>query len=171
MRVTHVLLPPRMLLLQLPRKLGELASSRLKPDPYAHGDDWAAKLIETVGMLHHVTAAAAAQTKFAMLHQIDDTGLFRSLDVLAEATAVQLEQFNAALQAAGGSGGRSAADVQAMALEKCGFKPLDLDRVQATTAQLLALQVSVSLRVVPAISALWQRALHKQTMVKGCKAM
>jgi hypothetical protein len=142
------------LLLQLPRKLGELARSRLKPDPFAHGSRWVSGITETLGILLHMTGDASAQLKLAIVQQINDTGLFRSLDVLAEATAVQLEQLNAALQAAGGSGGRSAADVQGLALEQCGFKMLDLDRLQGTAGRLLALQVRLSLGSVQPCSLL-----------------
>jgi hypothetical protein len=136
------------LLLQLPRKLGELASSRLKPDPYAHGPHRAAGITEAVVAMLHLALDVSGQIQSAMLQQIEDTGLFRSLDVLAEATAVQLEHFNAALQAAGGSGGRSAADVQGMALEQCGFKLADLERLQGTAVRQLIMQVSVSLGFV-----------------------
>lgn len=96
---------------QLPRKLGAIASSQLVPDPYAQGPHLASVLVETVGVLLRMTPEGSAQVKSAMLLQIAETGLFRSLDLLAEATAQQLEQFNAALTAAGASGGRSAADV------------------------------------------------------------
>jgi hypothetical protein len=105
-----------LLLLQLPRKLGVFASSRLLPLPYASGAELPTAFAEVLStfLLAAVTEehGAPAQVKAAILQQWEESGLLSSLDALAEATAQQLEQCRAAAAVEGAKGLHFARRVQ-----------------------------------------------------------
>lgn len=91
----------------MPRKLGLFTSSRLLPTPYACGPALPTAFAEVVGtfLLAAVEEVhgGMAQVKAAILQQWRDSGLLSTLDLLAEATAQQLEQCTAAAAAAEGA--------------------------------------------------------------------
>lgn len=94
--------------MQLPRRLGLFASSRLVPLPYASGAELPTAFAEVLStfLLAAVTEEheASAQVKAAILQQCEESGLFSSLDALEEATAQQLEQCLAAAAVEGAKG-------------------------------------------------------------------
>lgn len=79
-------------LLQLLRKLGLFASSKLVLDPCGNGPVLPAFLGAVETLLRAAQRECMPPVQVAMLQQMTDSGLFKTLGQLREATAVQLEQ-------------------------------------------------------------------------------
>jgi hypothetical protein len=83
-------------LLQLPRKLGLLASTKLVLDPCATDDLLPTFLDSLHKLLSAVQRDCVPQVQAEVLQQLVSSGLFKAFHELKEATAQQLEQGAAA---------------------------------------------------------------------------
>jgi hypothetical protein len=89
------------LLLQLPRKLGLFASSKLLPDPGVTGTWLLPVFTEAVStLLGAAQRDCMRSVQTEIFQQLASSGLFKTLDQLKAATAAQLEQSGAATTAA-----------------------------------------------------------------------
>jgi hypothetical protein len=79
-------------LLQLPRKLGLIASQQLPQDPCSSGPVLPGFLATVCALLSAAEKECTTQVQAEILQQLKSSGLFRTVDQLKEATAQQLEQ-------------------------------------------------------------------------------